>query len=104
MVLDFFLVMHTLSPDFCDANTPRFVVFTPHVCLHLVPDEHHHQEEPLEAQAQEGEPEVDWSFTGTARQEIFADIQAFNEDNREDVDGAEEKPEKVKHHEKCVDI
>ena len=36
---------------------------------------------------------MDWSFTVFDCEEILADVETFYEDDREDVDGAKEKPE-----------
>ena len=70
-----------------------WLVFIPDTGLHLVPDEHHHEQEPLRAKTEEGEPEEDWSITMRNAEDISTEIHALYEDNRENVDGAKEEPE-----------
>ena len=41
---------------------------------------------------------MNWSITIVDSEDIAADVQAFNEDNRKNIDGAKEEPEKMKDH------
>ena len=86
--------LHSAAPDILTTTGAGYVVFAPETRLYHVPECHHHHQEPLQAQAEEGHPELDRGLALTSS-EIFPDVETFGEEHGEEVDGAEEKPEKM---------